>query len=74
MKKTSNKHLRIVKSGVGYKFDTPEPYLNMLGRLANAEATLVAAGIDSAMPHFIAVVKEIECVLGISFEMVDLDA
>ena len=43
-------------------------YVTVLSNLAIAESNLVRAGKDSALPHFIAIVKEIEKVLGIKFE------
>jgi hypothetical protein len=45
-------------------------YEQMLGNLLIAEAILAKKG-NSAMQHFIAVVKELERLYGFSFEMVD---
>jgi len=43
----------------------------MLAQLAVAQSNLVKAGKDSAMPHFIAIVKELERIYGFTFEQVD---
>jgi len=43
----------------------------MLVTLALAQSNLVKAGKDSAMPHFIAIVKELEELYGFKFEIMD---
>lgn len=43
----------------------------VLSNLAVAEATLVRAGKQSALPHFIAIVKRIEEICGFTFEIID---
>lgn len=43
----------------------------MLSNLAVAQSNLVKAGKDSAMPHFIAIVKELEDLYGFSFEILE---
>lgn len=44
-------------------------YGMMLAQLAVAESNLVRAGKDSAMPHFIAIVKELERIYGFEFKI-----
>jgi hypothetical protein len=70
MKNPDNNPLRIV-----YKDDATRlqrlkciDFSDMLTRLAIAEATLVKAGKQSALPHFIAIVKELEEIWGFRFE------
>lgn len=41
----------------------------VLSNLAIAQSNLVRAGKDSAMPHFIAIVKELERIYGFKFEI-----
>lgn len=55
---------------IGYNKDHYQSYGVMLSNLAIAESNLVKAGKDSAMPHFIAIVKELERVYGFKFEIV----
>lgn len=43
----------------------------VLSNLAIAEATLVKAGKQSALPHFIAIVKELEELYNFRFEALD---
>ena len=70
-KNPKNKPLRIVSSRKDRPVDkgrrTTENYMLVLSNLAIAESNLVKAGKDSAMPHFIAIVKEIEEYYGIEF-------
>jgi hypothetical protein len=69
-----NKHLRIVRTTSTYGHpDHKDNQIQVLIGLAQAEATMHAAGVKSAMPHFIAIVKELETILGFTFEKVDLD-
>lgn len=68
-----NKPLRIVRGIVDHDaFEwnqrTPNEYGIVLSNLAIAEASLVKAGKDSAMPHFLAIVKELERIYGFTFE------
>lgn len=42
--------------------------IQALSNLAIAESNLVRAGKDSALPHFIAIVKELEKLMGFRFE------
>ena len=42
-------------------------YAQVLSNLAIAESNLVRAGKDSAMPHFIAIVKELERIFNFTF-------
>lgn len=46
-------------------------YGEMLAQLAVAESNLVRAGKDSAMPHFIAIVKELERLYGFEFKIIE---
>ena len=48
-----------------------DAYAIALSNLAIAQSHLVQAGKDSAMPHFIAIVKELEEVCGYEFELLD---
>lgn len=43
----------------------------VLSNLAVAQSNLVKAGKDSALPHFIAIVKELEELYGFSFDIHD---
>lgn len=43
----------------------------MLSNLAIAQSNLVKAGKDSAMPHFIAIVKELESIYGFEFNIME---
>lgn len=72
-KNPENKHLRIVRDTLAAnKTRRHDPsYPLVLAQLAVAQASL-AKHKDSAMPHFIALVKEIENWYGIKFEIVDL--
>ena len=47
-------------------------YTNALAQLAIAQSNLAKQGKDSAMPHFIAIVKELERVYGFRFEIADV--
>jgi hypothetical protein len=72
-KNPNNNPLRIVyKTGRRNNFrDSNFPLV--LAQLAVAESNLVRAGKDSAMPHFIALVKAIEDWYDIEFQQVDVD-
>lgn len=70
-KNPNNNPLRIVpidqnKRTTNIRRNTDE-YMLVLSNLAIAESNLVKAGKDSAFPHFIAIVKEIEDYYGIKF-------
>lgn len=69
MKNPDNKPLRIVKTKK--TFISTETYINMLSSLAIAESNLVKAGKDSALNHFIAIVKELENECGFKFEIME---
>lgn len=87
MKNPDNKQLRIVfntdckflqnavDSGRTLQIAEVE-YLNgytaALSNLAVAQSNLAKQGKDSAMPHFIAIVKELERVYGFRFEIADV--
>ena len=46
-------------------------YVPMLSNLAIAESNLIRAGKQSALPHFIAIVKELERIFGFEFQLLD---
>jgi hypothetical protein len=54
-----------------WKKDPQMQHAAILSQLAIAESNLVKGGKDSAMPHFIAIVKEIEKVCGFKFEKIE---
>jgi hypothetical protein len=67
--------LKIFRSG-GIALDDNEyrmtlNYGLMLSNLAIAESNLVKAGKDSALQHFIAIVKELERIYGFTFELLE---
>lgn len=70
-KNPENKPLRIVDLYGLPKQDRGQEYGRMLSQLAIAESNLVRAGKDSAMPHFIAIVKELERVYNFKFEQME---
>lgn len=65
-KNPENKPLRIVRDSQ----QKVAGYGEMLAQLAIAESNLARAGKDSAMPHFIAIVKELEKLYGFRFEQI----
>lgn len=67
-KNPDNQPLRIVRGGK--EIDEAE-YQRMLIQLAVAQSNLVQAKKDSAMPHFIAIVKELEQYYDFTFEQTD---
>jgi len=67
-KNPENRPLRIVR---GDKNIDEAEYQRMLIQLAVAQSNLVKAKMDSAMPHFIAIVKEIEKYYDFTFEVSD---
>jgi hypothetical protein len=69
-KNPENKMLEIVNSRDGHSAPT-EVYIAVLSSLAIAESNLVRAGKDSAMPHFIAIVKELERLCDFKFKVVE---
>lgn len=75
MKNKENKPLRIVyENGQGSINVRNLAFMNVLSRLAIAESNLVKAGKDSAMPHFLAIVKELEEQFGFHFEVLPPEA
>lgn len=70
MKNPDSKPLRISNA---YAMERPARddygYGIALSNLAVAQSNLVRAGKDSAMPHFIAIVKELERLYGFKFEI-----
>lgn len=73
MKNPDNKPLRIVRGAIleDGNVDSWRSYGLMLSNLAIAESNLVKAGKDSALPHFIAIVKELEYIYDFKFEVVN---
>jgi hypothetical protein len=69
MKNPDNKPLRIVHPQKTYI--SQEAYVLMLSNLAIAESNLVKAGKDSALNHFIAIMKELEKECGFKFEVME---
>lgn len=71
-KNPDNKPLRIVYDDKlsENKCVADDGYPLMLAQLALAQATL-ARHKDSALPHFIAIVKELERIYGFRFEQID---
>ena len=69
-KNPDNKPLRIVRNGRRV-LSRGHEYANVISNLVIAQAQLVRAGKDSAMPHFIACVKELERLYGFHFEIHD---
>jgi hypothetical protein len=67
VKNPDSNHLRIV---LKYDRALRTDYSTMLCHLAIAESNLVKAGKNSALPHFIAVVKELERIHGFYFEQI----
>lgn len=76
MKNPDGKPLRIVSTSDngGNVYAGKEYYAVVLSNLAIAQSNLVKQGKDSAMPHFIAIVKELERVYGFRFEVIPEDA
>lgn len=70
-KNPDNKPLRIVRDTKPDMEVNQDLYPTVLGQLAIAQSNLVKAGKDSAMPHFIAIVKELERLYGFRFEQID---
>ena len=68
-KNPENKPLEIKRIKSTYFQMDPKTYIMALSNLAIAESNLVRAGKDSAMPHFIAIVKEIEKVGQFKFQI-----
>jgi hypothetical protein len=64
------KPLRIIRKQyyTGATYTAKEDYTRDLAQLAIAEAILVRAGKTKALPHFIAIVKELERIHGFHFE------
>lgn len=70
MKNPDSKSLRIVDAQAMHRPKShADSYGIMLSNLAIAQSNLVRAGKDSAMPHFIAIIKEIEDLYGFKFEI-----
>jgi hypothetical protein len=70
-KNPDNKPLRIVYTTNDNEARRHQEYCVVLSNLAIAQSNLVKAGKDSAMPHFIAIVKELERVYGFEFKIME---
>lgn len=75
-KNPDNKPLRIKRGDCNpvcgeSRGDRDDQYALVLSNLAIAQSNLVRAGKDSAMPHFIAIVKELERMYDFTFEIVE---
>jgi hypothetical protein len=68
-KNPKNKPLKIVKDKGGLCVDLS--YIKSLDNMLLCQAMLVKAGKSSALPHFIAIVKELERVHGFRFEILE---
>jgi len=72
MKNPDNKPLQIVYTRLPSQRNFSDAqYGLMLSNLAIAESNLVKAGKDSAMPHFVAIVKELESLCGFEFKIME---
>lgn len=72
MKNPELKPLRIVRPNFSINYSVGRGiYAKALGDLAIAEAILVRAGKSSALPHFLAIVKEMESLCDFKFEVID---
>lgn len=71
MKNPDNKPLRIVSVSGGAHLTHGQDYAIVLSNLAIAQSNLVKAGKSSALPHFIAIVKEIEKLYGFEFKIIE---
>lgn len=71
MKNPDSKPLRIVYTTNDNEARRDQAYCIALSNLAIAQSNLVRAGKDSAMPHFIAIVKELERVYGFEFKIME---
>jgi len=60
------KYLRIKKTSTDPKRNSELPFI--LTMLAQSEAMLHKEGVKSALPHYIAIVKELEDYYGFTFE------
>ena len=67
-KNPDNQPLRIVQGNTAGSSST---YPIVLALLAIAESNLVRAGKDSAMPHFIALIKALEKFYSFKFEQIE---
>ncbi len=73
-KNPENKPLRIVgRKKVFYSLRENDKYIVMLSAMLIAQSNLAIAGKDSAMPHFIAIVKELEKLFDFRFEQVTIE-
>ena len=71
MKNPDNKPLRLVYTTNDNEINRGQEYCIVLSNLAIAQSNLVKAGKDSAMPHFIAIVKELERAYGFEFRIME---
>lgn len=70
-KNPDNKMLKIISGNTFRTVAGASVYGSMLVQLAVAESNLVRAGKSSAMPHFLAIVKELERVYDFHFEIME---
>ena len=72
MKNPDSKPLRIVRvERDPISYNLADSYGIMLSNLAIAQSNLMRAGKDSAQPHFIAIIKELERLYGFKFEIIE---
>jgi len=73
MKNPDNKPIKLVwKENTHWRrLTSPCDKVDLLLGLAHLEVKLVRAGKNSAMPHFIAIIKELETICGFKFEQLD---
>lgn len=64
---TERKKLKIVDADGSHHPHNGKGYCDMLNALLIAESNLIKAKQDSGMPHFIAIVKELEQIHGFKF-------
>ena len=71
MKNPEGKILKIVDRFRQRSQVSDDTYAVVLSNLAIAESNLVKAGKDSALPHFIAIVKELERLCEFEFKIAE---
>lgn len=71
MKNPEGKRLKIFDRFRQRSQVSDEIYAVVLSNLAIAESNLVKAGKDSAMPHFLAIVKDLERVCEFEFKIAE---
>jgi len=73
LKNPEKKPLRIVDdpNQTQYQYHSDDTHLIVLSNLAIAQSNLILAKKDSGMPHFIAIIKELELRMGFTFEIME---